>query len=93
MEVKMKSCRVQTVGLNSFIILYISMNKEFQGIHEEAAMCVFQYFIEDLAKAAFTHRMSTVKDYDTQMKRIISMNCPIVNYLLTTYTIDDETAP
>lgn len=38
------------------------------GIHEEAAICLLQYFMKDPAKAALTYRVCTTESDDPSEK-------------------------
>lgn len=58
------------------------------GIHEEAAMGLFQNFMNDRAKVAFAHPVCTTENDDLQSERKLTTFCQVVNYLLATYAIE-----
>lgn len=59
------------------------------GIHEEAAIKLFQHFMKDPAKSALVHSVCDTKEDDPQQDGKLTTHCQVVHYLLTTYATDD----
>lgn len=93
MNVQMKSACFRPsdpISVLSFLHNF-KMACDSNGIHEGAAMWLFQYFIKEPAKAPLMHRVC-LTDKDSQQKGKLTTYCQVVNYLLVTYATDDEIA-
>lgn len=61
-------------------------------IQESVAMCPFQQFMKDPAKAAFEHGVCATKEDDRQQEWSLTAYCQTVSYLLGTFAADDVLA-
>lgn len=58
------------------------------GFHEDVAMWLFQYFMNDRARAGLGHEVYVTKEDDIKQEGKLTIYCQAINYLLATHTTD-----